>query len=87
MICPTHPDRYAVPGACEFDRVPYKVEEDLFVAFLIGLQLRWYIRRDIIIQSDSFLSSLESHDSNHFLQSILEIKFTKTQLETIVLEP
>ena len=67
MICPAHPYRYAVPGACEFDRVTNKVEEDLFVAFLIGHQLLWYIRRDIEIQIDSFLSSLESHDSNHFL--------------------
>ncbi len=86
MIFPAHPYRDAIPGACELDSIPYQVKEDLLIAFLIGHHFRWYIRRYLEIQIDSFLSSLQHHDSNNFLQGIFKVKFTKIQLKTIVLE-
>ena len=86
MSCPAHPNYYTIPGACKLDRIPYQVKKDLLVAFLIGHNFLGYIRRDLEIQINSFLRSLEPHDSNNFLHGIPEVKITKTQLEMIILE-
>ena len=71
---------------CELDSIPYQVEEDLSVAFLISLHLLWndLVHQDI--QRQALLSRLELHDACYLLDSGPDIKELFEDLELVVLD-
>jgi hypothetical protein len=71
---------------CELDSIPYQIEEDLPVAFLISLNILWYDLVHQDVKRQALLSRLELHDACYLLDSSPDIKELLEDLELVVLD-